>query len=414
MNQLINCSGSDKDMATAEVRRCYPLSVTELERRWGAVRERMLAAGLDAIIIQGMNNFNGTGGYFRWFTGVSVASSYPSTIIFPENETMTVVGHGAFGEDVTLDPASPVMPGIGRRLGAPAFPAVNYTCGYEADLVAREVKKSGFRKIGIVAPNNMLAGFWAKLTGELTRIEIVDATDLIDPLKAVKSAEEIGFIRQTAAMQDEIVRKVGAFLRPGLRDYEVMAYAQYQGQLMGSETGYFLGSSAPPGQPATLLRRSDQNRMIEEGDVFMFQAENTGPGGLFVHHGRMFSLGKPPQEIVDLFGKMVEAQDYTVKLLKPGASCGEIFAEYNAYMRGRELPEEKRVHCHGQGYDVVERPLIRSDEMMALAANMNIGIHPSPGLANPRVFVTVCDNFLLHANGEVERLHRTPREILQL
>jgi Xaa-Pro aminopeptidase len=401
-------------MATTDTRRCHPISVTELQRRWHAVRELMRRAKLDAIIVQGMNNFNGTGGYFRWFTGISVASSYPATIVFCTDEPMILVGHGAFGEDVTLDPANPAMPGIGRRLGAPAFPAVNYTSGYEAELVADEVKKRGFRKIGIVASNNMLAGFWVKLSREISRIEIVDATDLVDPLKAVKSAEEIGFIRQTTAMQDEIMRKVRVHLRPGLRDYEVMAYAQYQGQLMGSETGYFLGSSAPPGQPATLLRRSEQNRTIQEGDVFMFQAENTGPGGLFVHHGRMFSLGTPPQEIVDLFGKLVEAQDHTIKLLKPGASCREIFAEYNTHLRARALPEEKRLHCHGQGYDVVERPLIRSDETMVLAPNMNIGIHPSPGLANPRAFVTVCDNFILHEDGKVERLHQTPREIMQV
>ena len=93
-------------------------------------------------------------------------------------------------------------------------------------------------------------------------------------------------------MQDEIVAKVGAHIRPGMRDFEVMAYAQYIGQLMGSETGYFLGSSAPAGQPASMRRRADQNRVIREGDVFMFQAENTGPGGLFVHHGRVFTSGQ--------------------------------------------------------------------------------------------------------------------------
>ena len=103
-----------------------------------------------------------------------------------------------------------------------------------------------------------------------------------------------------------------------------------------------------------------------------------------------------------------------MKLLKPGASSAEIFAEYNAYMRERRLPEEKRLHCHGQGYDVVERPLIRNDETMKLSGNMNIGIHPSPGLANPQVFVTVCDNFLLHDSGELERLHQTPREIIEV
>jgi hypothetical protein len=65
----------------------------------------------------------------------------------------------AFGEDVTLDPVSAATPGLSHRLGAPAFPVINYTVDYEEDLVAREIKKSGFPKIGIVAPNSMLAGF---------------------------------------------------------------------------------------------------------------------------------------------------------------------------------------------------------------------------------------------------------------
>jgi Xaa-Pro aminopeptidase len=401
-------------MSQADERRCHPTSVPELERRWAAVREQMPAAGIDALIIQGMNNANGTGGYYRWFTGISVYSSYPQTVIVPREELMTVVWHGAFNEETALDGKNPEWPGIGLRLGAPAFPGVNYCSAYEAELTAKEVQKRGYRTIGIVAPQNMLFGFGWKLRELLCDVIFVDATDIIDPIKAIKSPEEIAFIRQTAAMQDEIIAKVKRHLRPGMRDFEVMAYAQYVGQLMGSETGYFLGCSAPPGQPAGMRRRSDQNRMIREGDLFMFQAENTGPGGLFVHHGRVFSLGKPAQEVVDLFGQMVEAQDYTIGLLKLGASCREIFSEYNAYMRSRGLPEEKRLHCHGQGYDVVERPLIRNDESMTIEANMNIGIHPSPGLSNPRVFVTVCDNFLIDADGAVERLHTTPRTLIEL
>ena len=401
-------------MASPDERRCNPTSLPELERRQTAVRRQMPAARIDALIIQGVNNATGTGGAYRWFTGISVFSSYPQTVIVPRDGLMTLVMHGGFNEEKTFDGSNPDFPGIGRHLGAPAFPGVNYCSAYEAELVAREVKKQGFRTLGIVAPQNMLFGFGSKLKELLPEVTFVDATELIDPIKAIKSPEEIAFIRRTAAMQDEIVAKVGAHIRPGMRDFEVMAYAQYIGQLMGSETGYFLGSSAPAGQPASMRRRADQNRVIREGDVFMFQAENTGPGGLFVHHGRVFTLGKAQQEVVDLFGQMVEALDFTIGLLKPGASCREIFAEYNTYMRGRGLPEERRLHCHGQGYDVVERPLVRNDESMTIEANMNIGIHPSPGLSNPRVFVTVCDNFLIGEDGKVECLHTTPRKIIEL
>ena len=395
-------------------RRCHPTSRGELERRWAAVRAQMPDAKIDALILQGANNMTGTGGYFRWFTGISVLSSYPQTVIVPRDGLMTVVWHGAFNEDTKFDGNDPALPGIGRRLGAPAFPAVSYCGGLEAELVAEEVKRRGYRTLGIVAPQSMLFAFGSRLKELLPGVTFVDATELFDLLKAIKSPEEMAFIRQTAAMQDQIMAKVREHIRPGMRDFEVMAYAQYVGQLLGSETGYFLGSSAPPGQPAGMRRRGEQNRVMREGDAFMFQAENTGPGGLFVHHGRVFVLGKAPQELVDLFGRMVEAQDFTIGLLKPGASCQEIFAEYNAYMTARGLPDERRVHCHGQGYDVVERPLIRSDETMAIAAGMNIGIHPNPGLSNPRVFVTVCDNFLIGEGGNVERLHTTPREIIEV
>jgi len=197
-----------------------------------------------------------------------------------------------------------------------------------------------------------------------------------------------------------------------MRDCEVTAYGQYLGQLGGSEAGYFLASSAPPEKPASLRHRPYQGRVIREGDVLMYQAENTGPGGFFVHLGRIFVLGKAPQALVDAFGAVVDAQRYTVSLLKPGTSCRDVFAQYNAYMRRRELPEERRVHCHGQGYEVVERPLIRDDESMKIAANMNIGIHPS--ISNDKMFATVCDNFLTCVDGTVERLHETPQTIIEL
>ena len=54
-----------------------------------------------------------------------------------------------------------------------------------------------------------------------------------------------------------------------------------------------------------------------------------------------------------------------------------VFAQYQDYMRARNLPVERRLHCHGQGYENVERPLIRYDETMTVAGNMNIGIHPA-------------------------------------
>ena len=90
-----------------------------------------------------------------------------------------------------------------------------------------------------------------------------------------------------------------------------------------------------------------------------------------------------------------------------------MFAAHNGYVRDHGFPEERRLYAHGQGYDPVERPLIRDDETMKLQANMNIGIHTHPSISNQRYF-TATDNFLVKADGSVERLHRTPEKIFEL
>jgi len=50
-----------------------------------------------------------------------------------------------------------------------------------------------------------------------------DITDRCN--KGDKSEDELEFIRKTAEMQDRLVDEVRGFIRPGLRDFEVMAFA---------------------------------------------------------------------------------------------------------------------------------------------------------------------------------------------
>jgi Xaa-Pro aminopeptidase len=396
----------------ADERLCNPISTAELQRRWAAVRAAMPEQKLDALIVQGCNNLAGTGGYFRWFTGVSMWTSYPATIIFPKDGLMTLVSHGPIGGERELNGNDAVWRGVGKALSTASFPAIDYCIPYDPELVAREIKKAGYRNVGIVGWNNMLFGFGDKLRSLLDGVTLSDATRLIDPIKAIKSAEEIQLIRLAAEMQDEILAQVQPQIAAGRKDYQLFAYGHYVGNLLGSETGYMLGSSSAPGTPTNIRPRREQGRELRDGDVLYYQCENTGPGGMMTHVGRYYVLGKAPQELVDAFGIICEAQDNTVRMLQPGASPKEIFAEHNAFMEKHGMHKEPRLHCHGQGYDVVERPMIRHDEDMPLAKSMNIGLHPTFG--NARLFVTVCDNFLIAPDGKIEALHKTARKIFEL
>ena len=71
-----------------------------------------------------------------------------------------------------------------------------------------------------------------------------------------------------------------------------------------------------------------------------------------------------------------------------------------------------RLYAHGQGYDLVERPLIRADETMAIEETMNLAVHP--GYETPSIFAVICDNYLIGPDGPGECLHKTPKQVFEL
>jgi Xaa-Pro aminopeptidase len=197
-----------------------------------------------------------------------------------------------------------------------------------------------------------------------------------------------------------------------MRDSEITALAQYEGEILGSEQGLFRCSSAPLGEPAILRGRHYQGRVMGNGDYMTLLIENNGPGGHYAELARTFVFGKASQELRDAFAVVCEAQQHTVKNLKPGASCGDIYRSHNQYMTSRGAPPEMRLFGHSQGYDLVERPLLRDDEPMPLAANMNMAVHP--GFFTKTNFAFICDNFLIKADGAVDHLHKTEQKIWEL
>src|SRR3989304_3525627 len=93
-------------------RLCDPVSTTSLERRWAEAR------------------------------------SYMHASILPRDGLMTLVQQGDRGGEKTLDGTVPEFRGVGRRLSTPSFPAVEYCSGYDAEIIAADIRKSGYRSGG--------------------------------------------------------------------------------------------------------------------------------------------------------------------------------------------------------------------------------------------------------------------------
>ncbi len=388
-----------------------PVSDAELDRRWIAARKAMAERGVEAIIVQSNNDW--LGGYAKWLTDHPATNGYPKSVIFHANDWMTVVDMGPRGGRRKLGGNDEVHRGVGEILTTPAFTSVAYTDEYQAELVASELKRRGYKTVGIAGGGALPHKFVNRIEKDLSPdTAFLDVTEAIDWLKAIKSPEEITAIRAAALMQDQIFAALAAKVKPGMRDADITALAQYEGRLLGSEQGLFLGTSAPLGVRSGFADRYQQGRVLEAGDHITVLIENNGPGGFYTELARTMVFGKATQQLVDGFTAMKAAQDHTLSLIRPGASCRDIAAAHDDYMQAHGFPPELRLYCHGQGYDLVERPLVRADETMTLAAGMNLAVHP--GYETDAIFAVICDNYLVESNGPSECLHKTEKKIFEL
>ena len=389
-----------------------PISTAELERRWAAIRAAMERDKIDVLLMQ--NNNDHMGGTVKYFTDLPATNGYPQTVVFPRDDLMTLVSQGPFGGITDLTAAGDgVRRGLKQWLTTPSFVSCNYTAGYDAELAAKALEPYAGGTIGLVGMAQLSYALVETLRkGRLSNARFVDATDLVDAIKVIKSAEERELVRRAARMQDGAMRAAFAAVEPGMRDRDIAAIAQCYSQRHGSENGIYLCASMPPDAPVQFSQRHYQNRVIKEGDTIALLVEDSGPGGMYTELGRSCVVGKASAELKDEFAFALEARRFNLGLLKPGTPCKEVFAAYNDFMRKNGRPEEKRLHSHGQGYDLVERPLIRSDEPMAIAKDMNIVVHPT--YIRGHVLSWICDNYIIGADGPGERLHRFPEAITEL
>jgi len=388
-----------------------PISTAELERRWKAVRAAMERDRIDVLVMQ--NNNDHMGGYVKYFTDIPAGNGYPVTVVFPRDDLMTVVMQGPFGGAQQLGAEGDgVRRGVKRVLTTPSYASAHYTNEYDPELAASALAPFAQGTIGVVSSYGMSFATGDYLKRRFTGARFVDASELVDRIKAIKSEEEMELIVRTARMQDGAMRAAFDAVKPGMRDRDVVAAAQFYSQTHGSEQGLYLCASAPLGTPMKFAPKHLQNRVIRDGDYVALLVEDSGPGGFYTELGRSCVVGKAPQQMQDELAFTLESRRLTLDLLKPGTPAKEIWERFNEFMRRNGRPEETRLYCHGQGYDLVERPLIRHDEPMTIEKDMNIVVHPT--YIHKGMLSWVCDNYLIGSNCPGERLHRFPETIVEV
>ena len=338
------------------------MSEEDVGARLSRVREAMKKADLDGILAfaPGWRRENVrylTGALFRGaFAFAYLPADGPVTAFLGSRADEQAVRQAGWVEDV-------------RTVDLPDTREV-------AAVIAGHLPDGG--RVGVTQAELMPRAVLGPLRAALARAELVPATRLMDLVRLVKSDWELAQMRRAGVVCSAGWAAFVAALRPGVREYEVVAEVEAQIKSMGAQDNFMLFASGgdevrgmtPPG-----------NRQLQVGD--MVRTELTPSlDGYYAQICRSAVLGRPSEgqlRSFDLFNESVEAG---LAAVRAGVTGGDIARAENDVFRKHGYGEYTtsqytRVRGHGHGLHPDEIPSLLEDDETVLEENAVIIVHPN-------------------------------------
>jgi Xaa-Pro aminopeptidase len=92
---------------------------------------------------------------------------------------------------------------------------------YLAEEAVQVARKNGYKEIGCSYQNMLPAAFYLYLKNNLSGVEIIDFSDPLDHIKAVKSEYELNLWGRVVEIHDELMAAIPALMRSGRTEREV-------------------------------------------------------------------------------------------------------------------------------------------------------------------------------------------------
>jgi len=196
------------------------------------------------------------------------------------------------------------------------------------------------------APEGVVAWrLFENLRAALPGATLVDATAVLQEARAVKSDEEIGFIRQAATLAEAAVARMLALARPGVPERQVYA-AMVETMIAGGgefPTMILWGAGQQPPWPHRMLT----DRVLRAGDLVNNEIEAKW-AGYIAQAVAPCSLGPADPTSRAVFAVSRQVFDDLCAFMRPGVTFAAIQARYQAAVEGAGY-EGGAALMHGRG-----------------------------------------------------------------
>jgi Xaa-Pro dipeptidase len=388
----------------------------ELERRIGEVQGRLRSAGVDfAVIVQNTDLYYLTGTVQQ---GHLVLPAEGEPVFFVRRDVARAQCESELDRVVELTSLR-ALPEVVGRMGLPA----DGTVGMELDVVP-------------VAMYRRYEAMWPAA-------RFADCSDPIKEARSVKSAFELELIREASAQADHILETAAGLLHEGMTEIEMAAELEavarkaghqgiirfrafnmelYHGHLISGPDGAIGSHVDTPLAGRGLTPAVAQGagwRTIGRNEPIVFDLSGA-VHGYIADETRIFCVGSLPADLADAYERVREMEQAMVALVRPGITCGELYATAHnmaaeqglgAYFMGAH-PTQVSFVGHGVGLEIDELPFVARGSSRALEEGNVIALEPK--LAFPERGAVGLENTWLVTADEAERLTNSPTEIWEV
>ncbi len=384
-----------------------PFSSAEYQRRLDLVRTDMSKRGIDVLFLEDPSNMAWTTGYDGWSFYV-----HQGVVVFLDEEPIW------WGRRQDANGARRTVWMDDARVSSYADHFIQSSERHPMQDLARLLELRGYanKKIGVELENYYFsAKAFLTLQSELPNAEFIDATSMVNWLRAVKSDEELVFMRKAARISEKIMDGVLERVVPGMRKADLVAEI-YADAIRGLDDAWgdypAIVPLLPSGADASAPHLTWDGRFMQEGEATFFELS----GCFRRYHAplcRTVFLGKPEQYLLDAEKALVEGLEAGLDTARAGNTAGDIARALAKPLEAAGIERGARAgYPIGISYppDWGERTIsIREEDNTVLKPGMTF--HFMPGLWMDGWGLEITESILIKENGPAECLCNRPRRL---
>jgi len=332
--------------------------------RIGQLRRKLTKAGLAGLVVTHLPDIR----YLCGFTGSSAAPAVTrrAACMFTDGRYAAQATEEVQGAQVQILSGSPAISAVQWLAAQPGMQAGVQTAGFDPAWTT----VAELTRWKAALPSQLRRNFLTAL-----------AAPLVERLRQVKDEDELALMSEAALMGCRLFEHILTFIRPGLTEIEVAAELEYQARRLGAEAMSFETIVASGIRSALPHGRATSTPLPRRG--FLTLDFGIIHGGYCSDMTRTVYLGKPGKKERDAYEAVLEAQESAVRVVRPGARCGEVDEAARSVLRKAGFAEAfSHSTGHGVGLEIHESPRIGAGQKTTLLSGMVITIEPGIYLAS--------------------------------